>query len=232
MGKIKLLFVLFFIFLFASSTHGQEGESKTGAWYQYIWSKGLTDNGWGINGDFQYRDYEGIGDFQQFIARAAVTYNFKDTPLTVVGGYGYFSSGAFGESDITSYEHRLHQDALLSQKIGNRLYLGHRIRLEERFVEGQDFRTRFRYMLAARIPFNQTTLSKNAFYAVAWSEIFANGQKDIGDGRTVPLFDRNWSLIGLGYSINDTMKFELGYMRETTETWTKGQLVLHLNHTW
>lgn len=226
--KVLLFFVV--VAFGAANVHAQEGVSETGGWYQYIWSKKIGDKGWGVNGDFQYRDFEGLGDFQQFIARAAATYNFKDTPLTVTSGYAYFSTGTFGESQNTVAEHRLHQDILLPQKVSEHLYLGHRIRIEERFIDNQDFRTRYRYMLAARVPLNGKGLGQNALYAMGWSEVFVNGQQDIGDGRSVSLFDRNWSAIGLGYGFTNKLKLELNYMREITDAYTKGQVIVHVSH--
>lgn len=223
--------LLFFIVIFSNfASFAQEGESQLGGWYAYLYSINFNESQFGILGDFQHRNYEVANDFQQWIARAAIYYKFKDIPLRVTLGYGYFNSGTFGESNSTSYENRIHQDILISQKLGKRFNLGHRIRLEQRFVENQDFRTKYRYMISGRVPFNKPALTQNAWYGVAWSEIFINGEKNIGDGRQVSLFDRNWSLIGLGYAFTNTLKLELGYMRETTNSISKGQLLLAINH--
>ena len=218
------------VFMAGPSVFAQQTEGKLGGWYAYNYSTQFGESRFGAIGDVQYRAYGVADDFQQFILRGGVRYAPKDSGLTVLAGYAYFSSGAFGESNPQTYEHRLYQDLLLSQQLWDRVFVGHRLRLEERFVENQDFRARLRYAISARVPVNQKTLAKNAFFFVASNEVFVNGQKNIGDGRSVPLFDRNWLAGGLGYSISDAMRLELTYMRESTEFLNKGQLWLALFH--
>ncbi|HEA30968.1 MAG TPA: DUF2490 domain-containing protein [Leeuwenhoekiella sp.] len=226
---ICALFALL-IFTTVQTTFAQETEGKLGGWYAYNWNTQFGDSQFGIMGDFQYRVYDVASDFQQFLLRGGISYTPKESGLTVLAGYAYFNSGVLGDSDAQTYEHRLYQDVLFSQQLWDRLYVGHRIRIEERFVENQDFRTRFRYMLAARIPVNQKTLIKDALFFVASNEVFVNGQKDIGNGRSVNLFDRNWLAGGMGYFFSDSLRVELTYMRESTETLNKGQLWLTLFH--
>ena len=224
----RVFFCLFLTVLTSNLANAQEGESELGAWYGFFWNTNFGSSDFGLTGDIQHRNYSVTNDFQQLILRAGLSYNVKNTPLKVVAGYAYFNSGTFGESNSQLSENRLYQDALLDQQIGNRTYLTHRFRLEERFVEDQDFRTRFRYMLAVQVPLNQKTITKNAVFFSAFSEIFINGQKDIGDGRSVPLFDRNWLFGGLGYVFTNTIRAQVGYQRETTESFSKGQLIVGL----
>jgi hypothetical protein len=94
------------------------------------------------------------------------------------------------ESNQTTSETRVYQEALLPLKVGKRLYFNNRFRYEQRFVENQDFRTRFRYNLFLNIPINKTTLSKNAVYIALYNEISLM-EKNIGNNRTVNVFDRN-----------------------------------------
>jgi len=228
--SISRIFFTFLIFITAQSIYAQETEGKLGGWYAYNWHTSLGDSPFGFMGDFQYRSYGVTDDFQQFILRGGVSYTPKESGLTLLAGYAYFNSGALGDSNPQIYEHRLYQDALFKQQLWDRVFVGHRLRLEERFVENQDFRTRFRYMISARVPVNQKTLAKNAFFFVVQNEVFVNGQKDIGNGRSIPLFDRNWLAGGMGYSISDVLRLELTYMRESTEALNKGQLWLTLFH--
>jgi Protein of unknown function (DUF2490) len=213
-----------FIFLFFASLpiniFAQKSENTLGGWYQYLWNTSLGKGQFRIIGDLQHRNYGVFSDFQQWIIRGAVAYDFKGIPLKVAMGYGYFNSGTLGKSNEQFHENRIYQDILFSQKISTKIYLGHRLRIEQRFVQGLAYRTRYRYLLSARVPLNQKTLTKNAIYAVGWSEIFLNGQKDF--------FDRNWTLGGFGYIISSNLKYEMGYMRETTNTNNKGQLIFTL----
>ena len=92
-------------------------------------------------------------------------------------------------------------------------------------------RTRYRYNLFLNIPLNQTNLDKNAIYLAFYNEIFINGQREIGNGQTVELFDRNRFYTALGYSLKDNLKVQLGYMEQTTNDLSKGQIQLSLHHT-
>jgi hypothetical protein len=100
----------------------------------------------------------------------------------------------------------------------------------KRWVEGQDFRTRYRYNLFLNIPFNDTKLDKGVFYAALYNEIFINGETDIGEGRSVQLFDRNRSYIGIGYGIRKNMRVQLGWMRQTTVNWGKNQAQFSMHY--
>ncbi len=63
-----------------------------------------------------------------------------------------------------------------------------------------------------------------------YNELFINGQKDIGDDRTVALFDRNRTYLGLGYVVNDGIRFQLGWMNQKTDAIGKAQLQLSMHH--
>jgi outer membrane receptor for ferric coprogen and ferric-rhodotorulic acid len=115
--------------------------------------------------------------------------------------------------------------------LSERFYLTHRFRYEQRWVEDQDFRTRYRYNLFLNVPLNQKNLKKNAVYLSLYNEIFINGEREIGDGRSVELFDRNRFYSALGYALQDNLKVQAGYMIQATDNVNKGQIQLSLHHT-
>ena len=55
---------------------------------------------------------------------------------------------------------------------------------------------RFRYFLAANIPFGKKTMAPNTVYASAYNEIFINAQNTY--------FDRNRLYNAIGYAFNRT----------------------------
>ena len=227
---MKKLFITALLFsTIFSNVNAQENDSELGAWYMYFWSTQFKESKFGLVGDVQYRDWEVLGDFQQFIVRSAVNYDVNPN-LKLFAGYGYFTSGEFGESKNTSTEHRLHQDILMPQKISERFLVRHRIRIEERWVENQDFRTRFRYGLYLTIPLTQPNLKKNSLFLSVFDEVFINGQTDIGNNRSVEYFDRNWLYGALGYAITDNFNVQLGILRQTTPTVSKNSLQVGLHH--
>ena len=70
-----------------------------------------------------------------------------------------------------------------------------------------------------------------AWYLSFQNEIFINGERDIGDGQEVELFDRNRTYGAVGYSLSDTLRIQGGYMWQYTDTVKKGQLQLSLHQT-
>jgi len=56
------------------------------------------------------------------------------------------------------------------------------------------------------VPFNNTSLVKNTWYASVYDEIFINAKKEA--------FDRNRLYAAVGYVINDKMRVEGGLMNQ------------------
>ena len=226
--KLKLLVFILIANVFGLSA--QVDESQTGAWYMYFYSHKFNNSEFGIQGDFQYRDWQGLGDKEQLLLRSGLTYTPKNVGVTFTLGYGNITTGQYGNSDETSAESRIYQEALIPQKLGNRVYVTHRFRFEQRFVEDQDFRTRYRYNLFLNVPLNKSDLSPKTIYIALYNELFINGQTDIGDSRTVELFDRNRTYLGMGYVLNPKIRFQFGWMNQKTVNWGKGQIQLSIHH--
>lgn len=205
-------------------------ENQLGAWYMYFVRKDFKESPFGLQGDYQFRFWNFGSDLEQILLRTGLTYSPKNAEVLFTLGYANITTGTFGESTQTSTEHRIYQEALLPQKVGGRVYLTHRFRSEQRWVEGQDFRTRYRYNIFVNIPLNQKSLKQHALYLALYNEIFINGETGIGNGREVQLFDRNRSYLGLGYSLLDNLRMQTAWMRQTTANWQKGQLQLSLHH--
>lgn len=227
MKRSLLILILLFI---SNNANAQVDEAQTGAWYMYFYNKQFKDSQWGIQGDFQYRDWAGLGDMEQLLLRSGLTFRPKEANVLFTLGYANITSGVPGEISDTSGENRIYQEALIPQKLGSRYFLTHRFRYEQRFVENQDFRTRYRYMLFFNVPFNKTELEKDAVYVALYNELFINGQTDIGDGRATELFDRNRTYMGIGYVLSSHVRVQLGWMNQKTVNWGKGQLQFSLHH--
>lgn len=228
----KLALIIFCAFFTINATAQGPDEDQLGAWYMYFYNTTFKDSNWGIQGDFQYRDFRGLGDREQLLLRSGVTYSPTDSGVKFTLGYANVTTGTFGtEIDNPSGESRIYQEALFGNTILKRVFFTHRLRYEQRWVEDQDFRTRYRYNLFANIPLNKPTLQKNAVYVALYNEIFINGERSIGDGREVEIFDRNRTYLGMGYALNDSIRFQLGWMEQTTNSVEKGQLQFSMHHT-
>lgn len=213
------------------SVEAQIDEDKLGAWYMYFFNTTFKESPWGVQGDVQFRNWNIAGDLEQLLLRGGLTFKPQNANIKFTLGYGHVTTGAFGSDDSTITENRIYQEALFPVKFGNRVYINNRFRYEQRFVENQDFRTRYRYNLFINIPLNKAAMDKKTIYLALYDEIFINGQRNIGNGKTVEIFDRNRFYIAMGYIIKKGLKIQLGVMNQTTNNWSKNQLQLSFHHT-
>lgn len=225
------LFPFIILFLLPLGVVAQPDETKTGAWYMYFWNTTVKESTLGFQGDIQFRNWNVIGDLEQLLLRGGITYKPKDANVKFTLGYGHITTGQYGDSKITVQESRIYQEALIPNKVGKRVYLKHRFRYEQRFVENQDTRTRFRYNLFMNIPLNQLDMGKGAIYLALYNELFVNGEREIGTGSTVELYDRNRFYAALGFKVANNSQIQFGFMQQKTNSWSKGQLQLSLHQT-
>ncbi len=205
-------------------------ESQLGAWYMYFFNKSFKNTRFGIQGDYQFRFWNVGSDMEQILLRTGATYKPENANILFTLGYANITTGTFGEPRTMVNENRMYQEALIPHKVGERFLLTHRMRYEQRWNEGQDFRTRYRYMLFLNIPLNDVVLQKKTIYIALYNELFINGQKNIGNDRTVELFDRNRTYVGMGYGLTNGLRMQLGWMLQTTNNWSKGQAQVNLHH--
>lgn len=228
-SHIVLLFIA--SILSVQTSKAQVDEDQLGAWYMYFFSADIEESDFGFQGDVQYRSWDLGQDLEQLLIRGGLTYKQERSNLKLTLGYANITSGEFGEGSSTSGEHRIYQEALLPAKLGYRFYFMHRARFEQRLVDNQDFRTRYRYNLFLNIPLNGTSIENNTAYLALYNEIFINGQREIGNGRTVNIFDRNRAYAGIGYQIRQGMRVQLGVMNQTTDNVSKTQYQVSFHQT-
>jgi hypothetical protein len=226
MKKNLYLLVISISLLMSKNGNAQINEDKMGAWYMYFFNTTFKESPWGIQGDVQFRNWNIAGDLEQLLLRGGVTYKPKNADIKLTFGYGNVTTGSYGSDKSTSSESRIYQEALFPVQFGNRFYTNHRFRYEQRFVEGQDLRTRYRYNLFLNIALNKAEMSKRTLYLALYNEFFINGQRSTGNGNTVEIFDRNRFYAALGYVIKKGLKIQLGVMNQTTNNWSKNQLQL------
>ena len=226
--KTKQIVVLLLLFVLSFKAFSQIDDEKTGAWYMYFWNTKIKNSSFGVQGDIQYRNWNTVGDLEQLLLRGGVSYTYSNAKFVL--GYAHITSGAYGDNNDTKQESRIYQEMLLPQKIGEVIFLKHRFRFEQRFVENQDFRTRYRYNLFVNIPLNKKNLDKGSIYLALYNEVFLNGQRNIGNGQTVEIFDVNRTYGAIGYSISNNIKAQLGYMKQTKNSFSKGQIQLSIHH--
>ena len=227
MSKIRTFLLVSFVSMNIFSGKSQViDESQMGAWYMYFFNTSHEKSKIGFQGDVQYRNWNIAGDLEQLLLRGGVTFKPEKANIKFTLGYGNITTGAFGEDNSTINESRIYQEALFPTKIGERFYLNHRLRYEQRFVEEQSLRTRYRYNLFVNVALNQKEMKEKTIYLALYNEIFINGTGMPGQS----IFDRNRAYIALGYVLKKGMKFQLGIMNQTTNTVNKNQLQLSFHH--
>ena len=225
----KTLF-LFLLTLNSTLSYSQIDQDKIGAWYMYFYNTSFKESCWGVQGDIQYRNWNTFGDLEQLLIRSGITFQPKNEKIKFTLGYGNITTGDYGASSSTVNESRIYQEALFPSKFGTRFYLTHRFRFEQRFNENQNLRTRYRYNLFLNIPINNTEMVKNTLYVALYNELFINGQRKIDHTRQVEIFDRNRTYLALGYHLSNTLKVQLGVMKQATNNWVKNQYQVSLHH--
>lgn len=227
----KMLFIgLICSTLIPTNANSQIDNDQLGAWYMYFFSKQFQGSVFGFQGDLQYRNWNIAGDLEQLLIRTGATYKPDGTQIKFTLGYGNITTGTFGDVKSTTLESRIYQEAIFPVKFGNRFYTTHRFRYEQRFVENQNFRTRYRYNLFLNIALSKPNIEPKTLYLALYNELFINGQRNIGENKSVEIFDRNRFYTAVGYVISKGLKVQAGLMNQSTNNWKKNQLQISLHH--
>ena len=187
-------------------------QQDTGNWLMYFGTNKISEK-LSIHSEAQYRNYTiSPTNIEQLLLRTGLNYHFKPNASTTIG-YAHIGNHDY-KSDRKSpetEEHRIWQQLLTTNNIG-RVKFEHRYRLEERFIE-KDFKMRFRYRLMLFFPLNRPKVETGTMYLGVYDEIFVNDKRDF--------FDRNRLYGGIGYQYADNLHFQVGILRQETQTESK-----------
>lgn len=185
----------------------------------YLGDKKINSK-WNWHHEVQYRNYNAIGDLEQLLLRTGIGYNLTENNNDVLLGYGFIHSQNYvdnSDDKIQVNEHRIFQQFITRQSF-SRVNLQHRYRFEQRWIEDEDFRLRFRYFLSLNVAINNSRITDNTWYGSVYNEIFINNDQI--------LFDRNRLYVGIGYRLNKTARFEIGYMNQFLNNANRDQINL------
>lgn len=216
----RIILLLGYFVLMRITVFGQS--NNVGTWLVYFGNQKIN-NQWNIQSDFQYRDYRFFGQRNQFIARGGLGYNLKAQNHNLLLGYAYVATDTYDEFDAktgTKIENRIYQQYLYRNKIGSNS-ITQRFRLEERFFSSE-FGLRGRYFISVQKPFKNRNGNKNTTYFSAYNELFIN--------LNGVQFDRNRFYTGIGYTLNESIRVETGYMIQAQKNITRGQLQLIIHN--
>ncbi|MCX2836971.1 DUF2490 domain-containing protein [Salinimicrobium sp. MT39] len=192
----KAIFLL--SFLYTISLSAQNKEDLLGSWTEIIGQHHISEK-WSIPTVALLQHYEMFDKFQFIMLRSGVTYAFsKDFSASV--GYDYVYSEAFSEDSFT-IQHRVWEEATLKTPFLSP-YIAHRFRLESTWKRQEpeyDLSHRVRYRLKFDRPLYKS------LYFTAFNEVFINLKE--------PYFNQNRFHFGLGYSLHQDLKIEIGYLK-------------------
>tara|TARA_R110002096_G_scaffold426165_6_gene635593 strand:+ start:8557 stop:9234 length:678 start_codon:yes stop_codon:yes gene_type:complete len=197
----SLLFFLSFTYKISAQT------SELGNWMMYFGNQSITKKlNW--HNEIQYRNYNTIGDLEQLLIRTGLGYDLTEKNNNVLFGLAYIKSEDYflnaSSEKIENEELRIFQQFITKQHF-SRIYLQHRYRIEERFIEN-NFKMRFRYFLGLNIPFTSKKMEKGEFYFSAYNEVFVQNESNA--------FDRNRYYGAIGFLLENNFRIELGYMNQ------------------
>ena len=214
-------YLLVFVCALFTLTAANGQDTNSGAWYMYFGNNKIGKNLYWHN-EIQYRNHNWGGDLEQLLLRTGVGFDLTENNNNLLLGYGYIISQPYHQNEKSEIlEHRIFQQFINKETIG-RVVIQNRYRLEERFVS-EDYKMRFRYFMGFNIPISQSRMAPKTVYLSLYNEIFLN--------LNAPVFDRNRVYGALGYTINNTLKVEAGYMTQLYENNYRGQFQLAVFNT-
>jgi hypothetical protein len=187
-------------------------QQDNGNWLMYFGTNKISEK-FSIHSEFQYRNHTiSPTNIEQLLLRTGLNYHFKPN-ASATFGYAHIGNHVYESvrKSPETEEHRIWQQLLTTNNIG-RVKFEHRYRLEERFAE-TDFKIRFRYRLMLFVPLNRPKIETGTMYLGFYDEIFINDK--------ATFFDRNRLYGGLGYQHADNIHFQVGVLRQETQTASK-----------
>ena len=187
-------------------------QQDNGNWLMYFGTNKISEK-FSIHSELQYRNHTiSPTNIEQLLLRTGLNYHFKPN-ASATFGYAHIGNHVYESvrKSPETEEHRIWQQLLTTNNIG-RVKFEHRYRLEERFAE-TDFKIRFRYRLMLFVPLNRPKIETGTMYLGVYDEIFINDK--------ATFFDRNRLYGGLGYQHADNIHFQVGVLRQETQTASK-----------
>ncbi|MFN0082860.1 MAG: DUF2490 domain-containing protein [Ferruginibacter sp.] len=174
-----------------------------------------------IHTEYQWRRVDEVKNWQQGLFRTGINYAVRKD-VSVNAGYAFAETYAYGDypAAFAFPEHRIFEQVLIKNPVGS-IDLSHRFTLEQRFIgritmpngiknTEYIFLNRMRYRIRGEIPLHKKEAAKKTWSIIAQDEVFIGWGKNMGAN----IFDQNRLAVLLGYKLNQTIKFEAGYLNQ------------------
>jgi hypothetical protein len=183
-------------------------------WVQYSGSYWFSPS-WVVTANLQYRTYDPIKNPRVIFTGAEGSYNFKEAPISFTAGYAHLFNRNYVTAEETEFTHenRLYQAINIRGNLG-KVGLTHRYQVEERWL-AQGYHTRFRYLVALKIPLGDKEQEVRPWYGILRNEVRVIVREQP--------FDSNRIFGGLGYTFSKHLTLEGMWMSQLHGAGTKHQ---------
>jgi hypothetical protein len=195
-------------------SQNQQRPQSYGHWLMYFGDNKFNQK-WGLHSELQLRNYFLNNTVEQTLARVGVNHYLGSLSM-VTGGYAYIYTTPSGDNveGSTTSEHRIWQQLILRHRT-YRVFIEHRYRLEQRFIENQTtgdniFDKRIRYRMMVLFPLYTVAPELRHFFLASYNELFMNLGRDVSG----QLFDRNRLYFAIGYQWSPKMNIQVGYLNQ------------------
>lgn len=211
--KVFLIFLSFsFIFLNLQAQSLIEPKSG-GYWLSYMGDNKINKH-IGLHTEAQLRNIFIDESVETKLFRFGLNYYFQPNAIASAG-YAFIANFP-NEDNLNAsriIENRIWQQVLIRHK-SRVLFMEHRYRLEQRFLNNQTRGTynvnhRIRYRFQAIFPLYTLTPKLRHFFFLANNELMINFKKNPAE-----LFDRNRISTGIGYQVRPNLNFQFTYLNE------------------
>jgi hypothetical protein len=183
---------------------------ERGWWNVTFQERAGTESPWRWYVEVQGRTREGVGDFDQLIARPAVGYDLT-SPSSLWAGHGdtpsYLAVGTPLTGAVLTENRAWQQYLWAGPGLGSALQW--RTRIEQRGIEGND-RLAWRFRQFWRLT-RQLHPRLGGLTFVTWDEVFVHMNDTT---RTASGFDQNRVFVGVGVGPWQGARFEVGYVNQ------------------
>jgi hypothetical protein len=206
-----------FILLFAGMAAVAQNPIRPrpyGQWLMYFGDNKIKKK-IGIHSELQLRNYFLQETVSQTLARVGLNY-YVNPLVMLTSGYGFIDTRPSAENVIGFHtvEHRIWQQLILRYKT-RAVFMEHRYRLEQRFIENLDTRKkqvdhRLRYRFQVILPLYTLSPYLRQFFVAGYNELFVN----LGKPTSGQIFDRNRLYFAFGYQVSPKLNFQIGYLNQ------------------
>lgn len=220
MNTARIIFLLFFL---SPMLTYAETDSRSSVW---LMSLSRFDFGANIKAfldvqpRFTVNDITGGNDgaIDTVLLRGALGYQITPN-IGLYQGYAYIPT-----YDPKRVEHRAFQELLINQALNNTGNYLHRLRVEQRFIDGIDD-TSYRFRYFGRFTYPLHDLHEKLSLAIN-EEVFVH-LNDVDSGPQAG-FDQNRLFIGLNYRLNPSLAYEVGYQNQYIHRRTNNNISNHI----